>query len=91
MRISIHTPAKGVTRPDVCRDGMQEISIHTPAKGVTQGGQMNISTMFQNFMQNFVGDPTQILQQRINNGEISQQQYNQLRGIAENIVNTLPH
>ncbi len=56
-----------------------------------QGGQMNISTMFQNFMQNFVGDPTQILQQRINNGEISQQQYNQLRGIAENIVNTLPH
>ncbi len=56
-----------------------------------QGGQMNISTMFQNFMQNFVGDPTQILQQRINNGEISQQQYNQLRGIAENIVNTLSH
>lgn len=56
-----------------------------------QGGKMNISTMFQNFMQNFVGDPTQILQQRINNGEISQQQYNQLRGIAERIIGTLPH
>lgn len=56
-----------------------------------QNGSANISSMFQNFMRNFVGDPTQILQQRINNGEISQQQYNQLRGIAENIVNTLPH
>ena len=33
--ISIHTPAKGVTKPT---DDMQEamdISIHTPAKGVT--------------------------------------------------------
>lgn len=56
-----------------------------------QGSAMNISSMFQNFMQNFVGDPTQILQQRINNGEISQQQYNQLRGIAEQIINTIPH
>lgn len=52
---------------------------------------MNISAMFQNFAQNFIGNPIQTLQQRINNGEISQQQYNQLRGIAERIIGTLPH
>ena len=55
------------------------------------GGTMNISNMFQNFVQNFVGDPMQTLQQRINSGEITQQQYNQLRGIAEHIVKTIRH
>lgn len=56
-----------------------------------QGGPIGISGMFQNFMQNFVGDPTQILQGKLNSGEISQQQYNQLRGIAEQIIGSLPH
>lgn len=56
-----------------------------------QGSPANISGMFQNFMQNFVGDPTQILQGKLNSGEMSQQQYNQLRGIAEQILSTLPH
>lgn len=56
-----------------------------------QGGRSGISGMFQNFMQSFVGDPIQILQQKMNAGEISQQQYNQLRGIAEQIVSGLPH
>lgn len=44
------------------------------------------SGMFQNFMQSFVGDPIQTLQQKLNSGEMNQQQYNQLRGIAEQIV-----
>ena len=56
-----------------------------------QGGPMNISGMFRGFMQNFIGDPTQVLQQKMNSGEISQDQYNQLRGIAEQIVRGLPH
>ena len=56
-----------------------------------QGNPMNISGMFQNFMQNFVGDPTQVLQSKLNAGEMSQQQYNQLRGIAERIISTIPH
>lgn len=55
------------------------------------GGPFNISGMFQNFMQSFIGDPTQVLQNKLNSGEISQQQYNQLRGIAEQIVSGLPH
>lgn len=58
---------------------------------MSQGGPMGVSGMFQNFMQNFVGDPTQVLQSKLNSGEISQQQYNQLRGIAEQIVRGLPH
>lgn len=56
-----------------------------------QGGPMNIAGMFQNFMQNFIGDPTQVLQQKLNAGEMTQQQYNQLRGMAEQIVQGLPH
>ncbi|EEA82731.1 hypothetical protein CLONEX_01347 [[Clostridium] nexile DSM 1787] len=35
-KISIHTPAKGVTRQSVdLETGEVRISIHTPAKGVT--------------------------------------------------------
>nr|WP_326165787.1 hypothetical protein [uncultured Oscillibacter sp.] len=56
-----------------------------------QSGPMNIAGMFQGFMQNFVGDPTQILQKKLTSGEMSQQQYTQLREIAEQIVGGLPH
>ena len=35
LRISIHTPAKGVTVDDEMYAKAKEISIHTPAKGVT--------------------------------------------------------
>lgn len=56
-----------------------------------QTGPMNIAGMFRGFMQNFVGDPTQKLQQKLNTGEMTQQQYLQLRGIAEQIVQGLPH
>ena len=36
IRISIHTPAKGVTSDVAVSDIDKEISIHTPAKGVTR-------------------------------------------------------
>ena len=35
FHISIHTPTKGVTKPDKWRDKQEYISIHTPTKGVT--------------------------------------------------------
>ncbi|EEA82733.1 hypothetical protein CLONEX_01349 [[Clostridium] nexile DSM 1787] len=35
-RISIHTPAKGVTDSTSSRSNPTHISIHTPAKGVTK-------------------------------------------------------
>lgn len=56
-----------------------------------QGGPMGIAGMFRSFMQNFVGDPTQRLQQKLNAGEMTQQQYLQLRRIAEQVLQGLPH
>ena len=37
-QISIHTPAKGVTKPEAYDRPEDKISIHTPAKGVTVDG-----------------------------------------------------
>ena len=42
--ISIHTPARGVTRPDKIRLDKVRISIHTPARGVTCGGSSPINS-----------------------------------------------
>ena len=39
QKISIHTPAKGVTIPILQKTFRLGISIHTPAKGVTLGGR----------------------------------------------------
>lgn len=49
-------------------------------------GKRNFAPALLQHIQNFQGDPCQILQQKLNSGEISQQQYNQMRGVAENIV-----
>ena len=35
INISIHTPARGVTVPQLGQDAAWSISIHTPARGVT--------------------------------------------------------
>ena len=45
-RISIHTPAKGVTRVAALCDRMQLISIHTPAKGVTHCHYLPVVSSF---------------------------------------------
>ena len=61
---------------------------------VQQGGQRNLAPALLQHIQGFQGDPMQQLQSKLNSGEMSQQQYNQLRGMAENIVqrmmNVLP-
>lgn len=51
-----------------------------------QGGQRNLAPALLRHIQGFQGDPMQRLQSKLNSGEMSQQQYNQLRGMAENIV-----
>ena len=35
LRISIHTPTRGVTTCNICNSGRRKISIHTPTRGVT--------------------------------------------------------
>ena len=43
----------------------------------------NIIQRFQQFRQNFKGDPQQQVQQLLNSGRVSQQQYNQAVQIAQ--------
>lgn len=60
-----------------------------------QGDQRNLAPNLLQYMQNFQGNPMEQLQNKLNSGEMTQQQYNQLRGVAESIaqrmMGTLPH
>ena len=51
-----------------------------------QRGQRNFAPALLQHLQNFQGDPMEQLQSKLNSGEMSQDQYNQLRGMAENIA-----
>lgn len=43
------------------------------------------------FGNQFQGDPIQKVQQLMDNGQMSQQQYNMLRSVAEQIARLFPH
>ena len=49
---------------------------------------LNPMQMIQQFMQ-FKGDPKQEVQNLLNSGQMSQQQYNQLQGMATQFQNLL--
>lgn len=51
-----------------------------------QGDKRNLAPALLQHIQGFQGNPIEQLQGKLNSGEMSQQQYNQLRGMAENIV-----
>ena len=58
------------------------------------GGQMpqgmqNMMQAFQQFKASFSGDPQQQVQQLLNSGRMSQQQYNQLSQMAQNLMRFL--
>jgi len=44
--------------------------------------QQNLISQFNEFRKNFQGNPQQMVQQLLQNGNMSQQQYNQLRQMA---------
>lgn len=44
---------------------------------------------FNQFRQSFQGDPQQVVQQLLNSGRMSQAQYNQLRGMAQQFMKFL--
>ncbi len=50
---------------------------------MNQGNQNNLIQRFQQFRQNFKGDPQQQVQQLLNSGKVSQAQYNQAVQIAQ--------
>ena len=51
-----------------------------------QCGKRNFAPALLQHIQGFQGNPMEQLQSKLNSGEMTQDQYNQLRGIAENIV-----
>ena len=46
------------------------------------GGFANMISRFQQFKQNFNGDPKQQVQQMLNNGQMTQEQFNKLSQMA---------
>lgn len=54
-----------------------------------QMGQDNVMQRFMQFRQQFQGDPRQQVQQLLNSGRISQDQYNQAVQMANQLKNML--
>lgn len=50
-----------------------------------------LMAQFNQFKQNFRGDPRQQVQQLLNSGQMTQEQYNQLQGFAKQFMKMLPH
>ena len=44
---------------------------------------------FRNFKRNFQGDPQQVVLNMLNSGQMSQQQFNQLQNMANQIMNNM--
>ena len=59
-----------------------------------QGAQMNPAKALLQHINSFKGNPMEILQGKINSGEISQEQYNEMysvaQGIAQKMMAVLP-
>lgn len=53
------------------------------------GNIQQLTTKLNEFKQNFSGDPKQKVQQLLNSGQMSQNQYNQLSQLATQIQNML--
>ena len=53
------------------------------------GGFANMMTQFNQFKQNFSGDPKQRVQELLNSGQMSQQQFNQLSQMATQFQNMM--
>lgn len=51
---------------------------------------MNILNQFMQFAQNFKGDPQQQVQQMLNSGQITQQQYDNAVRMAQQLQQMLP-
>lgn len=54
-----------------------------PLYNEMQNNNGNMLQRFQQFRQNFKGDPQQQVQQLLNSGRVSQQQYNQAVQLAQ--------
>lgn len=53
------------------------------------GNMANLISRFNQFKSTFQGDPKQQVQQLLNSGQMSQQQFNQLQALAMQLKNSL--
>lgn len=53
-------------------------------------GFANMIQRFQQWWQGFQGDPQQMVQQMLSNGQMSQQQFGQLQQMARQIMGMMP-
>ena len=58
---------------------------NTLGGGMPQNPMANMMRQFEQFRQSFSGDPKQAVQQLLNSGRMSQEQYNQLSQMATQI------
>lgn len=58
-------------------------------QGSQQSGMNNLMQQFLQFKQNFKGDPQQQVQQLLNSGQVSQEQYNNAVQMANQFKNLL--
>ena len=56
---------------------------NTPVNNGPFGNMVNMMSQFQQFKANFQGDPRQKVQELLNSGKMSQQQFNQLSQLAQ--------
>lgn len=50
------------------------------------GGMVNFMNQFNQFRQGIQGNPQQMVQNMLQNGQMSQEQFNQLSGMAQQIM-----
>ena len=63
----------------------------SPQNPPADGGFSGMVQQLRQYASGFQGDPVQELQKKLSSGEMNQQQYNQLRGVAMKIASMLPH
>ena len=63
--------------------------LYQQMQGQQAPGVGQILQQFNQFRQNFKGDPQQMVQQLLNSGRVSQQQYNQAVQMAQQLRNLM--
>lgn len=67
----------------------QQIASQTTNNIINNNGLMGLIQQFQQFKQTFTGDPRQQVQQLLNSGRVSQEQYNNAVQMANTLQNVL--
>jgi len=67
----------------------QQMASQTTSNTINNNGFMGLVQQFQQFKQTFTGDPRQQVQQLLNSGRVTQEQYNNAVQMANALQNVL--